>query len=117
MSTILNFRALGQRIAAALAGVLLAGALPRASAAVAAALPVNPITGYVTVSGIVTALTDESMTLNDHEVVDLTLTTTCSEDGRPIMVSDLEVGERVTVACFRDPQTDRQTAELIDVHR
>ena len=100
-------------------GAVLAGVIPLFMPAMAAspAQPVSTVSQSEVFRGVVTTLTDETLTLNDDHVIDLRTAPACEQDGHAIMLADLRVGDRVKVTCFRDPQQDLPRALAIEVYR
>lgn len=103
------------RTAARGAALLTAGLGLWAALARGAALPADPATGYVTVRGEITAMTDQTLTLDDDTLVFYDAMTACTEDEAASMLADLAVGERVKVTCFQDALTGDRRAVAIGV--
>ena len=59
------------------------------------------------IRGMVSTRTDDSLTVNGT-IVDMPATVECTEDGQPIMLEDIQVGDRVQMVVFVD--ADRGTA-------
>ena len=97
------------------AAAMLACAGPLAQAASTAATPIDPVTGAEVVKGAVTAITDDSVTVDDGAVIATSAGTACIHNGQTMMLSDLNVGDRVSVEAFTDAATGRRQAVLIKV--
>ena len=95
--------------------VALAGAFLPVAGAMARTPPVDPVTGHEVISGVVTALTDDGLVLNDDKSVVITSATVCTQDGQTALLADLGVGDRVRVELYRDAATGRNQAALIAV--
>ncbi len=103
-------------VRSAWAAVVMAGAGSLAIfAPTAAAATVNPATGHETIGGVITALGDDSLTVDHGDAIAISAATACTHDGQTMLMADLDVGDRVSVELFRDPATGHQQAILIEV--
>ena len=97
------------------AAAILACAGPLAHAASTAAAAIDPATGEEVVKGVITAVSSDQLTVDNSKVIAISATTACIRDGQTMMLSDLTVGDRVSVKAFHDPATGRRQAVLIEV--
>ena len=100
--------------------VLCAGVTAAGPAAASVIVPDQPqlvaADNYTeTIVGIVTRTTDEYLTVEYDTVIRTPATATYTKEGKPSMLSDIEVGDRVQVTAFRDPSTGALRAESVDV--
>jgi Domain of unknown function (DUF5666) len=110
MKTLLRFLTLAAALLGASAGAT-AGATFAAAGRPAALAAAGQ---EAIIEGMVSARTDETLVVDD-QAINTPASTPCEKDGRPVMLSDIQVGDWLKVTAFHDAAHDQYQAMAIEV--